>query len=194
MVCQFCGLDLPNDSNYCRKCGRPLSPSSASSQSRPEKRILRWVVFLVLCIVVALATAGGTVTYRHFAQLHSSIVYRDAIAKAQNSPEITRVLGAPIRSRLVPWGRLYSRGDSGFAYLISIISGSKGAGMLDAEVTRDHGVWRYRRLHVTPFGAREPIDLVKAPAIDPVIQFAAIRNTLATLSSFEDFSVRPWPR
>lgn len=167
MVCQFCGLDLPDDSSFCRKCGRPLSPSPASSPLRSRKRILRWVVFSALCVVVALSTAGGTKTYRHFAQLRSSIVYRDAIAKAQNSPEINSILGAPIRSRLVPWGTLYSRGNFGSAYLISIISGSKGAGMLDAELMRDHGVWRYRRLHVIPFGAREPIDLIKAPAIDP---------------------------
>lgn len=190
MFCRHCGFNLPKDSQFCTKCGRPCSPPPDGSQSPTAKRLVRWIVFAVVCVLVAIAAAVGTATYRNFAELRASVVYHDAISKAQNSPQVTGALGAPVRSVLVPWGFLRLRGNFGSAFLLSLVTGPRGTGLLHAAVKRENGVWRYSLLQVTPTVGRQTIDLLKPNAINPAELPASGRVYLVSFGPLSKISLQ----
>lgn len=57
MKCSYCGGEIRNDSNYCRKCGKIVDPNK---QKLLKKRINRYFVF-VICLFLILASVGFAV-------------------------------------------------------------------------------------------------------------------------------------
>lgn len=45
MFCKYCGQELPEEANFCLKCGRPLG-AAPSFAMQEENRMLVWILFL----------------------------------------------------------------------------------------------------------------------------------------------------
>jgi len=162
MYCRNCGLDLPDDSKFCVRCGKPcLAPPPAKVRFSPRMR--RRLIFIVLCLLVAPLTVAVSSAIRNFRQLHSSFLYRDALAHASRSAALTQALGGPIRGTGLVLGYTSWRGDSGSGFLVTPIVGPNGVGMLQAVIHRSAGAWRYSSLTATAPYQFHPIDLLVAP-------------------------------
>ena len=69
MKCKHCGLDIPNDSNYCESCGKPVH-----NQPPHKKRLYRAYILLALVItatVVIITTTANTNDSKIIANLSS---------------------------------------------------------------------------------------------------------------------------
>lgn len=163
MFCRNCGLDLPDDSKFCVRCGKPcLAPPPPRSPLSPRAR--RWLHFFLLCLAIAPLTTGVVSAYRQLGQLHSSLIYRDALEHASRSAEVTAAMGGSIRGTGFVLGYLNSRGNDGSGFLMTPILGRNGVGMLKADVYRSAGAWRYSSLSaMVPFRGHA-IDLLVPPA------------------------------
>jgi predicted amidophosphoribosyltransferase len=66
MVCSSCGVDLPNNSQFCRYCGRAQSVASTSvgaAAAQPKRGAAGWILgalFLLLCCPQASGSAIQT--------------------------------------------------------------------------------------------------------------------------------------
>lgn len=162
MFCRNCGLDLPDDSKFCVRCGKPcLPPPAPRAQLSPRTR--RWIHFVLFCAAIAPLTAAVTSAYRHLSLLHSSFIYRDALEHASRSAVVTKALGGPIRGTGFVLGYVNSRGNSGSGFLMTPIIGPNGVGVLQAVFHRSAGAWRYSSLSATAPYQFHPIDLLVAP-------------------------------
>jgi hypothetical protein len=93
--------------------------------------------------------AGGAVK--------NSEVYKDAVAKAQASPEVKEALGEPIEPSSLVTGTVDE--GAGQAVLLVPLTGPKGTGAMEAKASKQGGKWEFTTLRVT-VGGKE-IDLLK---------------------------------
>lgn len=162
MFCRNCGLDLPDDSKFCVRCGKPcVAPPPARVAFSPRAR--RWLSFAALCLAVIPVTMGATSFYRNVRHLSSSFIYRDALKQASASAAVAKGMGGPIRGTGIALGYISSHGNSGSGFLVTPILGRNGLGMLNATFQRRAGAWRYTSLSAAlPYHLRA-INLLVAP-------------------------------
>jgi predicted nucleic acid-binding Zn ribbon protein len=58
LFCQYCGAASPDDSHFCRQCGRSLSTSSPSTADRRSSRrvYVRWLILITALIIIGAGT------------------------------------------------------------------------------------------------------------------------------------------
>jgi hypothetical protein len=141
---------------------RPPQPNHPGAPPRQGwwARNWKWVVPLgclgfVLLIVLFVAAIVGIV----FGAMKSSDVYKEAVRRAQNHPEVQAALGTPIESGWWMSGEINVKNDTGDANIQIPISGPKGEGRIHAVATKESGRWTYSTLTVT-IGERGVIDLL----------------------------------
>jgi hypothetical protein len=100
------------------------------------------------------------------ASFHGSDVYKQALAKASENPQVREQIGEPILAGWLTSGQLNVSGSTGNADLSIPISGPRGKGMIRAIASKSGGVWRFTRLQVNVDGQSSSIDLlsVRPPA------------------------------
>lgn len=95
-----------------------------------------------------------------FGQLKSSEVYKEAVNRAREHPEVQAALGTPISEGLIPFGSLQIINDTGSAYLQIPLSGPKGSGSLRVVASRAGGKWTISSLVLDVAGSGEHIDVL----------------------------------
>jgi hypothetical protein len=128
----------------------------------PRWKIPAGFLTLILLIVVF----GGIVMLIVMASFHGSDVYKQAVAKAAESPEVRAQIGEPIQPAWLIAGDLHVSGSSGNANLSIPISGPRNRGKIRAVAFKSGGVWRFTFLQVNVEGQAGCIDLlsVRPPA------------------------------
>ncbi len=98
-----------------------------------------------LAVVVAFFTLLVLVV---FGAMRSTDVYKEALARAQGSAEVTAALGSPLKEGWFLSGKTNVEGSSGDADLAIPITGPKGSGTIYAVARKTAGQWEYTRLEV----------------------------------------------
>ena len=138
----------------------PPPPRGAPARPGWWVRNWKWVVpvgclsILVLGAVFIAAIIGVV-----FGAMKSSDVYREALQRAQNHPEVQAALGTPIESGWWMSGEINVSGPGGNANIQIPISGPKGKADIYAVATKEAGRWKYSTLNVAVDGGRT-IDLL----------------------------------
>jgi hypothetical protein len=123
----------------------------------------KWLAFgcggcLVLIILGALGM--GAVMYFGLGALKSTDVYKTALQRAQDSPEVQAALGTPIEAGFMLGGSMKNENGHGSADINFPISGPKGEGTVFATATMDPGgAWQYSKLQVHVKNGGQVIDL-----------------------------------
>jgi Cytochrome oxidase complex assembly protein 1 len=123
------------------------------------KRVQRlWAIWSFVIIIGTLAL-GASFFGGVFYLLKDSEAYKLGVARLQNSPIATNVLGTPI-STGVPFGAISFNGTSGTAALSFSATGTKAKGRVFVEAIKKDGVWSIRRLTLKVDGQDGVIDLI----------------------------------
>ncbi|HJS97800.1 MAG TPA: cytochrome c oxidase assembly factor Coa1 family protein [Terriglobales bacterium] len=141
-------------------------------------------------MAIAPLTKGIVSASRHFGQLHSSFIYRDALEHASRSAQVAAVMGSSIRGTGFVLGYLNSRGADGSGFLVTPILGRNGVGLLKADVYRSAGAWHYSSLSVTLPYSGQAIDLLVAPAYHTADLQPQGRLYLVTFGTPADLSLK----
>jgi len=101
-------------------------------------------------LVVVLFVAGGIVVglLSGLATLRHSLVFQEAVVRAQANPEVISQLGEPIRIGRLLHGELRTRGQFGFAHFEVPLVGPRNKGSLYGSALEIRGEWQFRRLEV----------------------------------------------
>ncbi len=123
------------------------------------KRVQRlWAIWGAIIwvgmIVLLAAVFAGT-----FALLRHSEAYQLGVARLQNSPIATNLLGTPI-SAGTPGGSIRINGSSGDASLNFSVSGPRASGRVEVRAVKQNGVWSLTKLTLKLDGKDEVIDLI----------------------------------
>jgi hypothetical protein len=126
-----------------------------------------WIwVLPVGCLGPIVLCCGGPALIIHIVMgtLKSSDVYKEAIAKAQNSPAVIKALGQPVQPSYWVGGNFQVSNDSGNADLTTLLTGPNGTGSLHVVGTKNAGKWTYSTMEVQVLNnpAQGPIDLLQA--------------------------------
>jgi hypothetical protein len=137
-------------------------PPQQPGQLQPSwwTRNWKWVVPVGCLGIVALglifvAAIIGVV----FGAMKSSDVYRQALQRARNSPEVQSALGTPIEPGWFMSGNINVKNTTGDADITFPISGPKGKANVHAVATKESGRWNYSTLVVQVEGG-STIDLL----------------------------------
>ncbi len=98
-------------------------------------------------IVLCLAGIAGIVAIA-FGAMKSSDVYKEALRRAQNHPEVQAALGTPIKAGWTMTGNINMDTSAGTADISFPISGPKGEASVHAVAAKEGGAWRYSTLDV----------------------------------------------
>jgi len=101
-----------------------------------------------------------------FGAMKSSDVYKDALARAQNHPEVVAAIGSPIDDGWLISGRTETSGSAGETDVAVPISGPKGKGKLYIVAKKSAGEWTYTNLVVQLDGSGERINLLPDAALE----------------------------
>jgi len=83
-----------------------------------------------------------------FGAMKSSDVYKDALRRAQNDPNVIAALGTPVKDGMYLTGSTKTEGATGEANLSVPIHGPKGKGTLYVVAVKSQGKWVYQTLAV----------------------------------------------
>jgi hypothetical protein len=87
-------------------------------------------------------------------------VFREAVARAEASPQARAELGEPIREGWWVMGRVRMTGPSGYANLSIPLKGSRKDGTLYVVARKSAGIWQYDTLEVAVEGRPGRISLL----------------------------------
>jgi hypothetical protein len=141
-----------------------FAPEEPVPASRPPRgwwgRNWFWVV-PVGCLAPLLCCCGGTllIGVGAMAGFKATEPYKEAVARAQQSPEVQAALGTPIQVGFLVQGNIKVENDHGEADLTIPLSGPKGSGTLHVVGTKAAGKWTYTTMVVDVPGSGTHIDL-----------------------------------
>jgi amino acid transporter len=136
----------------------PLHPEPMR-KSWAERNPLWKIPLGCLTLLLLLAIFGTVAVTIVVGSFRSSDVYRQALAKATESPQVRERLGEPIKPAWFISGQLNVSGSTGNANLSIPISGPRGRALIRA-VAQKNGVWRFSSLEVDLEGQPGKIDLL----------------------------------
>ena len=125
-------------------------------EQHPRWKIPLGFVILIFLMAVFAAVLLTIIT----TSIHSSDVYKQAMATATENIQIREQIGEPIQSAWIVSGQLHVKGSSGDANLSIPISGPRGKALIRAVAYKTGGVWRFTCLQVSVEGASGNIDLL----------------------------------
>lgn len=114
---------------------------------------------LALAMVMLFAGFVYAIFAMVFGILKSSEPYREAMARATSSPQVTTALGTPIDDGFLVSGNVRTSGGSGQASLEIPISGPQGKARIYVDAAKSGGRWTFSILEVAVAGRPERIDL-----------------------------------
>jgi hypothetical protein len=106
------------------------------------------VIVGIVGILLAIAACIGGALFLGGSTLKSSDVYQEALAAAQNDPQVQAALGTPIEAGAFVTGSIETQGISGDASLNIPIHGPDGSGTIFASARRENGEWIFYTLAV----------------------------------------------
>ncbi|HVS31632.1 MAG TPA: cytochrome c oxidase assembly factor Coa1 family protein [Thermoanaerobaculia bacterium] len=108
-----------------------------------------WVV-AIGCLTPLLLLGGcvAGLVFVVFAAIRNTDVYTDALARAQNNPEVRQRLGEPVEPKWWMSGKVDVSNDGGEADFQIPISGPQGDGSVVVQATKSGGRWTYQQLYV----------------------------------------------
>jgi cytochrome oxidase complex assembly protein 1 len=109
-----------------------------------------WIAGIVLFVSIFVGV---------FALLRNSEAYQLGVARLQNSPIATNLLGTPI-STGNPGGSISIKNGSGTAALSFSASGPRASGVVVLQAIKKDGVWSLTKLTLQLNGSDEVIDLI----------------------------------
>lgn len=109
-----------------------------------------WIAGIVLFVSIFVGV---------FALLRNSEAYQLGVARLQNSPIATNLLGTPI-STGNPGGSISIKNSSGTAALSFSASGPRGSGVVVLQAIKKDGVWSLTKLTLQLNGSDKVIDLI----------------------------------
>jgi cytochrome oxidase complex assembly protein 1 len=129
------------------------------------QRNWKWVVPVgCASMIVLLAGFVFSLVFFVFSVIRSTDVFRDAVERAQASPEVQAELGAPVEQGWWVSGSVETSGPSGSADISIPLEGSEKDGTLYAVAHKSAGRWSYDTLEVEVEGKEERIDLLAEEA------------------------------
>jgi hypothetical protein len=117
------------------------------------------IILGCLGVLAAVAACVGGTLYLATSSMKSSEVYTEALAAAQNDPQVQEALGTPIEAGTFVTGSMQTQGLSGDASLNIPISGPNGSGTIFASARRENGKWMFYTLAVAVDGSDDLIVL-----------------------------------
>ncbi len=84
-----------------------------------------------------------------------SDVYRGAVDRYLEHPDITHQIGSPVRAGMFVNGRIKRTGQGGYARLTIPVTGSMGSGIMGVVARREDGVWHYQQVIFQPAEGEE---------------------------------------
>jgi hypothetical protein len=111
----------------------------------------------MVAVIVGFFVAVGGVA---FWSLKKTDAYDEAIAWANNHPEVVAALGEPIEAGWLTTGSISIDGSTGRADLEIPISGPDGAATLYVQAVKSAGEWEFEVLRVEVEDSGEVIDLL----------------------------------
>jgi hypothetical protein len=112
-------------------------------------------------IVLFLAGIAAIVAFV-FSAMKSNDVYREAVSRAKNHPEVQSLLGTPIEEGWLVTGKVDLDNRDGEADIRIPIHGPKDRGVIHAVGRKENGVWRYTTLEVEVEG-KGTVNLLEPP-------------------------------
>jgi Cytochrome oxidase complex assembly protein 1 len=137
-------------------------PDATATPAPPRsgwQRNWKWVVPAGCLAVLALFALSFFTLMRH------TDIFREAIARAEASPQVRAELGEPVREGWWVSGHVRTSGSSGNAALAIPLKGSRRDGTVHAVAHKSAGRWTYDTLEVAVEGREGRISLV--PAEEP---------------------------
>ena len=132
-----------------------LDPSAPPPPPRNWwQRNWKWVVPTGCLAMLALFVLSFFTVFRH------TDVFREAVARAEASPQARAELGEPIREGWWVMGRVRMTGPSGYANLSIPLKGSRKDGTLYVVARKSAGIWQYDTLEVAVEGRPGRISLL----------------------------------
>jgi hypothetical protein len=127
---------------------------------RPSDWIARnWIWLVPLLCLVALVGIGGFITLV-LTLMKSSDAYSGALSRAESSPAVIAVLGAPIKPGFFFTGNIAENNSSGSAHLAIPISGPNGTANLYVSASRSSNQWHFDELVVEIAKTKQRIDIL----------------------------------
>ncbi|MBN1264168.1 MAG: hypothetical protein JXA25_01655 [Anaerolineales bacterium] len=128
-------------------------------------KIVLWIIMgLVgasICCVLAFSAFTGGIVSVVFGAIRSSEVYELAMDRALNNPEVTDVLGEPVKAGFFVRGSVNVNGPSGEASLAIPLKGSISRGTLHVIASKTAGEWHFTILEVGFDDLPRRIDLLE---------------------------------
>ena len=139
----------------------PTITSAAPPPRNWWQRNWKWFV-PVGCgsVIVLVALFIFAIVFFVFTVIRSTDVFRDAIARAEASPEVRAELGEPIKEGWWVRGNVNTTGPSGTADISIPLKGSRKDGTLYAVAHKSAGRWSYDTLEVEVEGRAQRINLL----------------------------------
>ena len=142
--------------------GQPANTDRAG-RSRLRSKWKRLLPVGCLGLAAIIALFAGAVMLLVTTVMKSSDVYKTAMQRARDNPQVRSALGTPIKPGWLLTGTIKTSGARGYARLRIPISGPKAEGTLLAVATKAHGRWRILVLHVAVAQAGLRINLLRRP-------------------------------
>lgn len=137
----------------------PLERSWLDRHARWKIPLGCLIVVFLLCTFVAVVLAIIDVSFRN------SMVYQEALARAERSPEVTSRIGEPLRPGHVFQGKLNVSGSTGNANMAIPVTGPRGKATIVLDARKVGGAWVFRTLCVQFNGQSGTVNLLEgAPA------------------------------
>jgi len=152
------------DPSY-RQPADPSAPGEPVPAGPPRRdwwgRNWFWVV-PVGCLVPLVCCCGGPalIGVGAMASIKASDPYKEAVARAKQSPAVQEALGTPIQEGFLIQGNLNVHNADGEADLTIPLSGPKGSGTVHVVGTKAAGKWTYTTMEVDVAGSGAHIDLL----------------------------------
>ncbi|MFY9560893.1 MAG: cytochrome c oxidase assembly factor Coa1 family protein [Terriglobales bacterium] len=125
----------------------PLSP--APSRKSWLDRHAGWKIPLgCLAAVLLLAAFAALIITIVSSAFHNSDVFREAIARAERSRQVTDRIGTPLRPGWLPQGKIEVSGSTGTAQMAIPVTGPGGKATINLDARKIAGAWQFRTLQV----------------------------------------------
>jgi len=143
-------------------------PSLGAVPPRPNNWLYRnrkWFipVLVAISLVMTCAFVAGLLTFIN-SMFVKSYPYQVALERAKESPQVSDLIGTPLKVGRFTTGNLRYAGPNGEAALNIPISGPKGHGTIVVVATERARVWKFDRLEVYVAGQDQPIPLLEPEA------------------------------